>query len=121
MDERTVSTSTEVVRFMTLLAGHLKPTFPHYAGALLDEVQGRKMPNERWNRAAATLASLAALPGHLLEGDEHAARNPALSAVVIAQKMAQATFGGRSDAEGCLDLAKYMADEIESGLTSKGK
>lgn len=120
MDERTVSTSTEVVRFMVLLAGHLKPTFPHYAGALLDEVQGRKMTNERWNRVAAILASLAALPGYLFEQSEHDARNPALSAVVIAQKMASATFGGRNDVGLSLELARHIASELQEKLTPKG-
>lgn len=122
MDERTVaSTSTEVVQFMVFLSGHLKPTFPHYASALMDEVAGRKMTNERWNRIAAILSSLAALPGIHFGRDEHDARNPALSAVVVAQQMAAATFGGRNDVGNCLSLAVYVADEIKAAIeTLKG-
>jgi hypothetical protein len=120
MDERTASTSAEVVRFMMLLAEHLRPIFPHYASALLDEVQGRRMTNERWNRVAAILASLAVLPGYLLGKEEHDARNPALSAVVIAQTMASATFGGRNDVRSCLELVHYMVEDLKRDLTSEG-
>lgn len=119
MDERTMlSTSTKVVGLMNFLAEHIKPTFPHYAGALMDEVQGKKMTNEKWNRVAAIIASLAALPGYHFGPEEHAARNPALSAVVVAQQMAQATFGGRNDVDSFLSLADHLADEIKADVVS---
>lgn len=117
MEERdTAETSACVVRFMIRIGEHLRPTFPQYARALLDEIQGKRMTNDRWNRVAAILSSLAALPGCTFGQDEHDVRNPALSAVLIAQKMASATFGGRSDVKQCYDLAVYLVDEISPRL-----
>lgn len=106
------STSDEIRVFMEELVEHLKPVFPQYAAALASEIHGVKMTNERWNRIAAILASLAALPGRHFGQEEHDARNPALSAVVIAQKMASATFGGRCDIDSCLEIASFLAGDI---------
>lgn len=114
MDER--ETSEHIRAFMVDLAEHLKPVFPHYAAALGGELFGTRLTNERWNRIAAILASLASLPGKHFGPEEHDARNPALSAVVIAQKMASATFGGRRDAESSLSLAAHLADEIKAQI-----
>lgn len=111
LDERDTSIST--VRFMQNLAEHLRPYFPHYAGVLLDEVNGKRMTNEKWNRVAAILSSLAALPGTCFLPEEHEARNPALSAVVIAQKMAYVSFGNRRDSNQCLELVMYLIDDIQ--------
>jgi hypothetical protein len=116
MEERAVQSSAHVVRFMVRLGEHLRPTFPQYAGALMDQIHGKKMTNDRWNRVAAILSSLAALPGTTFKQDEHDARNPALSAVVVAQRMASATFGGRNDVERCYDFAVYLSDEISPRL-----
>lgn len=117
MDERTITDTSETVRsFMQGLADHLKPTFPQYAAALGGELFGTKLTNDRWNRIAAILASLAALPGRHFKMYEHDARNPALSAIVIAQKMAAATFGGRRDVTSCLEIAQYLIDEISERI-----
>jgi hypothetical protein len=118
MDER--ETSEHVRAFMVDLAEHLKPVFPQYATALSGELFGTRLTNERWNRIAAILASMAALPGKCFGPEEHDARNPALSAVVIAQKMASVTFGGRRDAESSLSLVVHLADEIRERMQSKG-
>lgn len=98
------------------LVEHLKPTFPLYAAALASEIHGYRMTNERWNRIAAILASLAALPGRHLGQAEHDARNPALSAIVVAQKMASATFGGRNDVDSSLEIAEYMVEDIRTRI-----
>lgn len=118
MDER--ETSEHVRKFMLDLIEHLKPQFPSYAAALADQIHGTRMTNERWNRIAAILASLAPLPGRHFRQEEHDARNPALSAIVVAQKMASATFGGRRDAQSSLDLAVHLSDEIRAQLGPKG-
>lgn len=117
MDER--ATSDRIKLFMQELAEYLKPTFPQYAAALAHEVHGTRMTNERWNRVAAILASLAALPGACFVREEHDARNPALSSVVIAQQMAVATFGGDRNVESNLSLAAYIADEISERIGSR--
>lgn len=117
MEER--NHSLEVVQFMGRLAAHIRPIFPQYAAALVDEIQGKKMTNEKWNRVAAILASLAALPGVHFRQEEHDARNPALSAIAVAQKMAAATFGGRGDSKGSLEFATWYAKEIDE-MISKG-
>ncbi len=108
-------TSAYLGQFMLRLATHIEPHFPHYAIALRGEIHGRKLTNDRWNRIAAILSSLSALPGTCFGMEEHEARNPALSAVVIAQKMASATFGGRN-VDSYLDLAVYIADEITARI-----
>jgi len=117
MDE---NTSAEVVRFMIRLAAHLKPRFPAYAGAILDEVQGKRMTNDKWNRLAAVLSSLAAIPGSHLTREDHDARNPALAAVVVAQQMAAATFGGRIDPKERADFALWYSKEIDCDISQKG-
>lgn len=118
MDER--DTSEQVRAFMQDLADHLKPVFPQYAAALGGELFGTKLTNERWNRIAAILASLAAIPGRHLGPAEHDARNPALSAIVIAQKMAHVSFGGRRDEADSLDLARYLVEQISEQIEAKG-
>lgn len=116
MEELRDTQSAHVVRFMIRLGEHLRPTFPQYAGALMDEVQGKKMTNDKWNRVAAILSSLAALPGTTFRSEEHDARNPALSAVAIAQKMAAATFGGHRNVDQCYEFAVYLSDDIAPRL-----
>jgi hypothetical protein len=118
MDER--ETSEYLRSFMVDLSEHLKSVFPQYSSALSGELHGTRMTNERWNRIAAILASLAALPGRHFGQEEHDARNPALSAIVIAQKMASVTFGGRRDAESSMSLAVHLADEIRAQIAPKG-
>ena len=104
--------SLHVKAFMMDMVGHLKPCFPYYATALAGELAGKKMTNDRWNRIQAILRSLAALPGTCFSREEHDARNPALSAVMVAQSMASYTFGGRGQSESTLSSAVYRADEI---------
>jgi hypothetical protein len=113
------SASDRVRVFMEELVEHLKPRFPLYAAALAAEIHGYRMTNERWNRIAAILASLAALPGRHFGQEEHDARNPALSAIAVAQKMAAVTFGGRNDVGTSLDTAIYMVEEIEERIERK--
>lgn len=103
---------------MLRLADHISGQFPQYAAALRAEIHGRKLTNDRWNRIAAVLASLGALPGTAFAETEHDARNPALTAIVIAQKMASATFGGRNDVDSCMDLAVFLADEVSARIAS---
>lgn len=118
MDSR--ETSEQIRAFMQDLCEHLKPVFPQYAATLGNELFGTKLTNERWNRIAAILASLAALPGCHFGQAEHDARNPALSAIVIAQKMAYATFSERRDKGSTLDLALYLVEHIREQIELKG-
>lgn len=109
-----------VKTFMMDLVGHLKGCFPYYASALAGELAGKKMTNDRWNRITAILSSLAALPGRYLTREEHDARNPALSAVMVAQKMATYTFGGRGSGQRTMELAVWRADEIWDEIDKDG-
>lgn len=104
--------SLHVKAFMMDLAAHLKECFPYYAAALAGEVAGKKMTNDRWNRITAILSSLAALPGRFFTREEHDARNPALSAVTVAQAMASYTFGGRRSDPSTIEMAVWRSDEI---------
>jgi len=118
MEEQRVTQSAHVVKFMLRLGEHIRPTFPQYAGALMDEIQGKKMTNDKWNRVAAILSSLASLPGTTFRPEEHDVRNPALSAVAVAQKMAVATFGGQRNVDQCYEFAVYLSDEIAARLNT---
>lgn len=112
--------NAKLSRFLLRLADHMGTHFPHYASCLRDEICGRKMTNERWNRIAAILSSLSSLPGVAFNQDEHDARNPVLSAIVIAQKMASATFGGgRIDVKMCLELCDFLIAEIDHRMSKE--
>ncbi len=102
---------------MVRMAEYIRPVFPQYAGTLMDHVQGKKMTNDRWNAVAAILSSLGALPGRHFCELEHDTRNPALSAVVVAQKMAAITFGGRVDVEMTADFVEWLVKDIEAWLS----
>ena len=113
--------SVQAGRFMLRVAEHIRPHFPQYASTLADQVQGRKMTNDRWNAVAAVLSSLGALPGTHFRPEEHDSRNPALAAVIVAQKMAAATFGGRVDVPMTLDFVGWLIKEIEDRLNRPEK
>ncbi len=106
-------------QFILRVADHLNTRFPQYASCLRDEIHGRKMTNDRWNNIAAILCSLAGLPGVAFNQSEHDVRNPALSAVVVAQKMASVTFGGgRVDVEMSLEFCDYIVAEIDERISN---
>lgn len=98
------------------LAYRISLHFPYHGIALKEELEGRKLTNERWNRTAAILASLRALPGTALTRPEHDTRNLALSALEIPRQMAQATFSYRGDEGVYLERADRWAGELEEDL-----
>jgi len=102
---------SEVTAFMDRLAAFLAPHFPGHAAALRGEIVGRRLTTDRWNRIAAVLASLYAVPGQFLLPEQHDARNAALAAVMVAQKMAAAGFVWR-DPEALRTTARWRAAEI---------
>lgn len=107
--------SREVGAFMVRLSEYVEPSYPHHATALRGELVGAKLTNDRWNRIAALLASLGAVPGAPLGPIEHRRRGAALSAVTVAQKMAAATFGNH-DPASLVDFALWYGREIEAGF-----
>lgn len=111
IDEAAQAACAEIGAFMERLAGALSVDFPAHAQALRGEIIGRRLTMDRWNRVAAVLASLHAVPGTWLLPMQHGVRNCALSAIVVAQKMAAAGFSWR-DQKGFREMAKWRADEI---------
>lgn len=110
-EEERASVSESVRLFMSALATWIEPRFPHQSSAIRQEL-GRRMTTDRWNRVAALLASLHAVPGITLVEAEHEVRNVALRAIVVAQKMAAAGLGCTRDPDGCVDFAAWLAAEI---------
>lgn len=101
--------------FMREIATAIQPSFPHYAYAILDEIQRKPtVSNDRWNNVAAVLSSLGAVPGVALRSHEHARRNLALSAVVLAQKMAELTFGGRKNVRDKVRFVEWLIEDMRS-------
>lgn len=76
---------------MARVAEHIRPTFPHYASALREEL-GKRMTGDRWHTINAILSSLNTIPGAPLKEREHDVRNPALNAATLAQEMAITDF-----------------------------
>ena len=113
MDEDQAAANAILIVFLDRIAAGLKPSFPLHAAALRGEVIGTRLTTDRWHRVAAVLASLHAVPGFPLGATEHDVRNAALAAIVVAQKMAAASFGGR-DPAGCRDFALWRANEINA-------
>lgn len=103
--------------FIDRVAGVLKHSFPFHAAALRGEVIGTRLTTDRWNRIAALLASLHAVPGFTLGQREHDVRNLALAAIPVAQKMGAAGTGWRNPI-GCREVALWMADEISVRIPS---
>lgn len=104
-----------IAAFMERLAAFLSPYFPAHATLLRGEMVGRRLTTDRWNRIAAALASLYAVPGVFLGPEQHEVRNAALDAVVIAQRMATASFPSR-DPQWARDMAIWRADEISGRI-----
>ncbi len=104
-----------IVPFMTRVADHMKGLFPHHASALRGEVIGVRMTGDRWHRVSYVLASLHAVPGVPLAQHEHDVRNVVLSTVMIAKKMAGASFGSRRPQED-RELAVWRARELEKEM-----
>lgn len=115
MDEGQAAANAVLLVFMDRLASLLRTSFPLHSAALRSEVVGTRLTTDRWHRVASVLASLYAVPGFPLGSAEHDARNIALAAVVVAQKMAAASFGGR-DPAGCRDLALWRANELSGRM-----
>lgn len=113
-DAEQAAANSTLAEFMERLAAFLDPHFPMHARLLRGETVGRRLTTDRWNRIAAALASLHAVPGAFLSPPQHSARNAALSAIVVAQKMAAAAFSWR-DPRAARDLAVWRAAEI-SGM-----
>lgn len=117
MDEATRDRAITAVRLFTAnLATWLDPRFPHHALAIRGELDRDRVTTDRWNRIAAILASLHAIPGDSLTVAEHTVRNVALAAVMVAQKMAAAGLGCTRDPDRCIDLAAWRAAEIGEGM-----
>ncbi len=112
MSPEQTEANASVVSFMGRLAGYLATHFPHHSMALKSEIVGVKMTDSRWNRVAAVLASLHAVPGAGLSEVEHDARNAGLASIAIAQKMAASLFGGR-DPQSCRELAISIAEDVD--------
>lgn len=111
MDEAQVAANKIAATFMGLLSDALRGRFLFHAMALRGELLGTKLTAIRWNRIACVLASLHSVPGFPLTPDEHDVRRLGLQSVVVAQKMAAASFGGR-DPVGCREFALWLAAEI---------
>lgn len=111
--------SVEAKGFMVRLADRLAGHFPYHAQALREQFLGTRLTDERWNRMAAVLAGLSAVPGAPLTADEHMTRALGLRAVVVGQKMAQARIGYKGDPEGTADFAIWLAREITNDMESK--
>lgn len=104
-----------IAAFMGRLAAFLSPHFPVHATLLRGEMIGHRLTTDRWNRIAAALASLYAVPGVFLGPEQHEARNAGLDAVVIAQQMATASFPSR-DPQWARQMAMSRADEISGRI-----
>lgn len=95
----------------------LRLAFPHYAQALSGEISGTRMTEERWHRVAAVISSLHTLPGNAFNQTEHDVRNTALTAVPVAQKMAQACVGIR-DVDSCRAFVAWYAADIRGRIAT---
>lgn len=111
MDEAQAAANPIAAAFMESLSEALRERFPFHAMALRGEILGTRLTTDRWNRIAYVLASLHSVPGFPLTSDEHDVRRLGLQSVVVARKMAAASFGGR-DPVGCRELALWLAAEI---------
>ncbi len=111
MQDATAITSS----FMRRLASCMKPAFPHHGNALLGEVMDTRLTEERWQRVGNVLASLHSIPGVTLSPDEHAVRGIALSAIVVARKMAAANFGSRRP-EDDREFAVWYTNELSGRI-----
>lgn len=114
-EEERAAASESVRLFMSALATWIEPRFPHQSSAIRQEL-GRRMTTDRWNRVAALLASLHAVPGVALVAAEHDVRNVALHAITVAQKMAAAGLGCTRDPDRCIDFAAWLAAEISARM-----
>ena len=108
--------SERVAQSLIGLAYRISLHFPHHGLALKEELEGRNLTNERWNRTAAILASLRALPGIALTNPEHKTRNIALGAIEIPRQMAVATFNIQNDDDSYFEQADLWAKELEGEL-----
>jgi hypothetical protein len=107
--------SAAIAAFLERLAAFVAPHFPMHATLLRQELVGRRLTTDRWNRLAAALASMYAVPGAFLGPEQHDARNAALDAIMVAQRMAAASFGMRDPAYA-RDMAMWRADEISGRI-----
>jgi hypothetical protein len=114
-DPAQAAASAVIASFLERLAAYIHPHFPVHATLLRGEMVGRRLTTDRWHRIAAALASLHAVPGIFLEQEQHDARNAALDAIVVAQRMAAASFGTR-DPVWTRDMAIWRADEISGRI-----
>ena len=106
-----------VAEFMERLAAFIDPHFPMHATLLRGETVGRRLTTDRWNRIAAALASMHAVPGAFLRPEQHDARNAALDAVLVAQKMAAAGFQWK-DTGSARTTATWRAKEISGRIAT---
>lgn len=106
---------------MLTLAGKIEGLFPHHAKCIRDEMivwtmgkdeqwhsSPRFMTDQRWNRVADIIGSLASLPGTLLSEEAKHVRLHALCQGEAARAMARHRFGGKR-AFGALELALFIA------------
>jgi len=116
-DADQAAVNSTVAGFMERLAAFLDPHFPLHAMALRGEMVGRRLTMDRWNRVAAVLASLHAVPGAFLSPEQHDARNAALSSVMVAQKMAAAGFVWK-DPRHSREVAVWRSAEISDTMAT---
>ena len=100
-----------IAEYMGRVAELIRVRFPFHWSALNGQMVGRRLTTDRWNQIAAVLASFYSIPGFALSPSEHEIRNVVLSSVLVAQKMAAASFGGK-DPDGSRNLALWRAAEL---------
>lgn len=115
VDSEQAAANAAATLLLERLASSMDVPFPMHAMALRGEVVGRRLTTDRWNRIAAVLASLHAVPGAFLTPAQHDVRNAALAAIVVAQKMAAAGFAWRNPG-GSREFAVWLADGIRGRL-----
>lgn len=114
---------TFVYETMMKVAERLKTFFPHHSKCMLDELlvwtmdenkewtsSPRNMTDQRWNRLADIICSMASLPGTAMPIEARHIRLSALCAGEAARAMARHRFGGKR-AFGALELAVAIAEE----------
>lgn len=105
----------EVAAMFCSVAEQIQPIYPHHAEALYGELVDTILTNERWNRIAALFASLSAIPGACLVGEEHDLRNLALSCVDVAKRMAHLAFGAKRPLE-LMEFVRWRTAELNATL-----
>lgn len=117
----------EDARQVTIRAARqLRQTFPHYANAMLGQLDsGGKMSNERWNRVKAVSSALLMLPGTAMSAGEKSARLPIIFNQHMFSACAQVYWGSLAEenllaqiVDRSQELSK-MLDELDTEWTTQ--